>query len=47
MSALRIIFMGTADLACASLRALCREKAFAVIAVVSQPDKPKKENYHD
>jgi methionyl-tRNA formyltransferase len=41
MSALRIIFMGTADLACASLRALCREKSLAVIAVVSQPDKPK------
>ncbi len=38
---LRIIFMGTADLACASLRALCREALFAVIAVVSQPDKPK------
>lgn len=41
MSALRIIFMGTADLACASLLALCREESFAVIAVVSQPDKPK------
>ena len=41
MPPLRIIFMGTADLACASLRALCREKAFQVIAVVSQPDKPK------
>jgi len=41
MPPLRIIFMGTADLACASLQALCREKAFAVIAVVSQPDKPK------
>src|SRR5882672_8807912 len=41
MSALRIIFMGTADLACASLRALCQEKAFLVIAVVSQPDKPR------
>ena len=41
MSALRIIFMGTADLACASLRALCRERVFQVIAVVSQPDKPK------
>ena len=39
--ALRIIFMGTADLACASLRALCREKSLAVVAVVSQPDKPK------
>jgi methionyl-tRNA formyltransferase len=41
MPPLRIIFMGTADLACASLRALCREKDFTVIAVVSQPDKPK------
>ena len=41
MPALRIIFMGTADLACASLRALCREKSLSVIAVVSQPDKPK------
>ncbi len=33
--------MGTAELAAVSLRALCREKSFAVIAVVSQPDKPK------
>ncbi len=33
--------MGTADLACASLRALCRETSFQVITVVSQPDKPK------
>ena len=41
MPPLRIIFMGTADLACASLRALCREQSFQVIAVVSQPDKPK------
>jgi len=41
MSSLRIIFMGTADLACASLRALHREPSFQVIAVVSQPDKPK------
>ena len=38
---LQIIFMGTADLACASLRALCREKSWQVIAVVSQPDKPR------
>ena len=38
---LRIVFMGTADLACASLRALCREKTWQVIAVVSQPDKPR------
>lgn len=41
MPPLRIIFMGTADLACASLRALHREPSFQVIAVVSQPDKPK------
>ena len=40
-SPLRIIFMGTAELAGASLRALCREKSFQLIAVVSQPDKPK------
>jgi methionyl-tRNA formyltransferase len=38
---LRLIFMGTADLACASLRALCREQSFHIIAVVSQPDKPR------
>jgi len=41
MPSLRIIFMGTAELACASLDALCREPALEVIAVVSQPDKPK------
>ena len=41
MPRFRIIFMGTADLACASLRALCHEKSLQVIAVVSQPDKPK------
>src|SRR5882672_1644602 len=41
MPPLRIIFMGTADLACASLQALCRDKSFQVVAVVSQPDKPK------
>ena len=33
--------MGTAPLACPSLKALCREKSFQVIAVVSSPDKPK------
>jgi methionyl-tRNA formyltransferase len=41
MAPLRIIFMGTAELACASLAALCREQSFQVVAVVSQPDKPK------
>ena len=33
--------MGTAELAGASLRALCREKSFEIVAVVSQPDKPR------
>jgi methionyl-tRNA formyltransferase len=41
MPPLRIIFMGTAELACASLRALCRQRRFEILAVVSQPDKPK------
>jgi methionyl-tRNA formyltransferase len=41
MSQLRIIFMGTAELACASLLALVRQKDFAVVAVVTQPDRPK------
>lgn len=41
MPPLRIIFMGTADLACASLQALSRVVEFQILAVVSQPDKPK------
>ncbi len=41
MPPLNIIFMGTAELACASLQALLREPAFAVTAVVTQPDRPK------
>jgi methionyl-tRNA formyltransferase len=41
MDPLNIIFMGTADLACASLQALCREKSFRVVTAVSRPDKPK------
>lgn len=40
MSALRIIFMGTAELACPSLSALCRRPEFNVLAAVTQPDKP-------
>jgi len=38
---LRIIFMGTAELACASLRALHASPLFEVVLVVTQPDKPK------
>src|ERR1700722_18411888 len=41
MLKLRIIFMGTAELACARLLALTREPGFTVVAVVTQPDKPK------
>jgi methionyl-tRNA formyltransferase len=41
MPALRIIFMGTAQLSCASLQALVDCPAFQVVAVVTQPDRPK------
>jgi methionyl-tRNA formyltransferase len=41
MTTLRIIFMGTAELSCASLEALARDEKFHVVAVVTQPDKPK------
>ena len=37
---LRIVFMGTAELACASLLALQRAPEYALAAVVTQPDKP-------
>jgi methionyl-tRNA formyltransferase len=38
---LRIIFMGTAELACASLEALSQANDMQVVAVVTQPDRPK------
>jgi methionyl-tRNA formyltransferase len=38
---LRVIFMGTAELACASLQALLDSPEFQVVAVVTQPDRPK------
>src|SRR5690242_13521761 len=41
MTGLRIIFMGTAELSCASLNALLGSPDFRVIAVATQPDKPK------
>jgi methionyl-tRNA formyltransferase len=41
MAVLRIIFMGTAELACPSLIALSTRSEFRVLAVVTQPDKPK------
>ena len=41
MAALKIIFMGTAELSCASLQKLARDERYSVLAVVTQPDKPK------
>ncbi len=38
---LRIVFMGTAELACASLSALAGSNQFELAAVVTQPDRPK------
>ncbi len=38
---MRVLFMGTPDFASASLSALINDKSNKVIAVVSQPDKPK------
>jgi methionyl-tRNA formyltransferase len=38
---LRIVFMGTAELACASLEKLAAQADFDVAAVVTQPDRPK------
>jgi methionyl-tRNA formyltransferase len=40
-SPLRIVFMGTAELACASLETLAAQPDFTVLAVVTQPDRPK------
>jgi len=37
---LRIIFMGTAELACASLQALLDTPDFKILAAVTQPDRP-------
>ncbi|MBI2924219.1 MAG: methionyl-tRNA formyltransferase [Verrucomicrobia bacterium] len=41
MADLRIIFFGTAELACASLAALVASVGGEVVAVVTQPDRPK------
>lgn len=41
MAALRIIFMGTPELAAASLAALLRSPGFQILAAVTQPDRPK------
>ncbi len=41
MPQLRIVFFGTAELACRSLAALVKEASFGVVGVVTQPDRPK------
>jgi methionyl-tRNA formyltransferase len=41
MPDLRVVFMGTAELACASLEVLCGAPDLRVVAVVTQPDKPR------
>ena len=41
MASLRVIFMGSAELSCDSLRALLALPEFSVVAVVTQPDRPK------
>jgi methionyl-tRNA formyltransferase len=41
MAPLRIIFMGTAELSCASLKKLSCDATLKLVAVVTQPDKPK------
>jgi methionyl-tRNA formyltransferase len=38
---LRLVFLGTAPLACTSLEALIGAPGFQVVAVVTQPDRPK------
>lgn len=41
MAPWRIIFMGTAELSCASLARLTADARFQVVSVVTQPDKPR------
>jgi methionyl-tRNA formyltransferase len=46
MNRLRIVFMGTPVLACASLRGLLAVPEFEVCTVVTQPDRPKGRQMH-
>jgi methionyl-tRNA formyltransferase len=41
MVQLRLVFMGTAELSCFSLKALSEVPDFSLVAVVTQPDRPK------
>src|SRR5690606_17295896 len=42
----RVIFFGTAELACASLIQLAESSHFELLAVVTQPDKPRGRDLH-
>src|SRR5690349_15029748 len=42
----RVVFFGTAELAVASLDALAKDPSFQVVAVVTQPDKPRGRDLH-
>lgn len=44
--ALRVVFMGSAEISCLSLDALLREPAVDVVGVVSQPDRRKGRSLH-
>lgn len=41
---MRIVFMGSGDLACPALRAISQRRSDEVVAVVTQPDRPKGRN---
>ena len=41
MTRLRIVFMGTPDLAATSLEGLLQRPEFEIVAVATQPDRPK------
>jgi methionyl-tRNA formyltransferase len=41
MAVLKIVFFGTAELACASLAALAQQPEWNLLAVVTRPDRPK------
>ena len=41
MASIRLVFLGTAELACCSLRALAEAPEIDVVGVISQPDKAK------
>ncbi len=38
---MRVVFMGTPDFAIPSLKALLNDKTFEIVAVITQPDKPR------